>query len=103
MIESQGMVNSTLHPGQVRDGYRVHYVADNTTEDLELEEVRPIHQVVHLPECKRTAAALAQAVLYLENRITGQCDDQYHSSTCYEVLRLVRVFAPNNATNHLTE
>lgn len=102
VIESEAVVESTLYPGQERVAYRVHYPADNTTEDLELEELRPLVKVLHMPERKRISAALAPAFQYLENRIMGTCDDQYDASTCYEVFRLVRVFDPEHAKQHLT-
>lgn len=91
-----------MYPGQDRTAYRVRYLSDGATEDLEEEEIRPLVKVYGLPERKRIASALGQAFQYLEGRITGTCEDQYDASDFYKLCRLVQIFDPQIALKHLT-
>lgn len=101
-IESTEICDSTMYPGRERIAYTVRYPSDNTKEDLEDEEIRPLINVTDLPERKAMADILGKAFEYLESRLTGTCEDQYDASSCYEIFRLVQVFDPQYATNHLT-
>ncbi|KAL1525489.1 hypothetical protein AB1Y20_020345 [Prymnesium parvum] len=101
-IESTEICDSTMYPGRERIAYTVRYPSDNTKEDLEDEEIRPLINVTDLPERKAVADILGKAFEYLESRLTGTCEDQYDASSVYEIFRLVQVFDPQYATNHLT-
>lgn len=93
-IVSTVQVESTLEPDKIVQAWTVKYDADNTTEDLEEHEIRPLLDTLDMPERKDIVDALAPGFLYLENRLTGNCDAPYDCSDTYELFRLARLFDP---------
>lgn len=114
---------STLYPGEDRKAFTVKYDVDGTSEDLEEEEVRPLIDTGDMPERKDAVDALLPAFEYLERRLAGDCEANYSCLSFYEVravayyltprsstqlarthsqvCRLVQVFDPHFAKNHL--
>lgn len=89
-----------MYPGQTRTAYTVKYEADDTSEDLEEEEIRKLLVVTAMPERKELAGKLAQAFKYIQERFTGACSDVFDCSAMYHVFRLVQVFNPQFAARH---
>ena len=80
------MVNSTLYPGKMRKAYNVHYQSDQTTQEFEEEELRPFLVVAHLHERKDIVDSISPGFIYLESRLTGNCDtSQYSCAHMYKV------------------
>ena len=100
-IISMGSVQSTLYPGQTRTAYTVKYSSDNTTEDLEEEELRPL-LTVDAAMIAPLAAGLAPGFEYLENRLTGNRSNHFSCQHTYQVLKAIRCFDPNYAAAHVT-
>lgn len=73
------MVESTLYPGERRKAYIVKYDIDQTTQEFEEEEIRPLLIVSSMPERKEVIAGLTPAFDYLETRITGSCETSGYS------------------------
>ena len=110
-------VASTLYPGTQVDAWKVRYTSDGTEEHFEVEELRsgkvgpaptggadgkPVLVVRHLPERNAICDALAPGFDYLEDRITGNCQQNYSLVDMYELCRVVRIFDPNFASVHAT-
>ena len=108
-------VASTLYPGKQVDAWKVRYTSDGMEEHLEEEELRlgkdgpapaggadgkPVLVVRNLPERDAICDALSPGFDYLENRITGNCQDNYSLVAMYELCRVVRIFDPNFASMH---
>ena len=107
-------VESTLYPGQERDGWLVRY-ADGHEEHYEEEELRsakygpvPTGQdgkavlvVRNLSERNAICDALTPGFDYLEKRLTGTCDAQYSLVEMYELCRATRAFDPTFAASHM--
>lgn len=100
-ITAIGSVVSSLYPNQNRTAYTVKYTVDNTTEDLEEEEIRPL-LTLHAADVAPLAAGLAPGFTYLENRLTGNCQANYSCEHSYAVLSVMRCFDPNYAAAHVT-
>lgn len=94
-------VVSTLNPGQERTGFTVNYPYDDTQDDFEEEEIRPLLYTMEMEERKKIIQAIAPAFEYLESRVSGTCDQQFSCSEMYEVCRLARAFDPMYAASHL--
>ena len=113
-LKKKEKVDSTLYPGEEREAWLVSY-ADNTEEHFEEDELRsgkdgpaptghdgkPVLIVRDLQKHKDMYDAFVPGFDYLESRITGTCDAQYSCVQMYEVARVVRVFNPNFAANHI--
>ena len=113
-LDKKEKVDSTLYPGQERDAWIVKY-EDDTTEHFEEEELRsgkdgpgpaqgdgkPVLVVRGVKERDAMYDALKPGFDYLEARITGTCAQQYSLVGMYETCRLVRIFDPNFASQHL--
>mmetsp|Transcript_1919 Transcript_1919/g.4128 ORF Transcript_1919/g.4128 Transcript_1919/m.4128 type:complete len:255 (+) Transcript_1919:293-1057(+) len=95
-------VDSTMYPGQEREAYRLRYPLDNTVEDLEEEELRPLIHTLNMPQRKAMADELAKDFAYLESRITRTCDAPYDCSPMYDLCRLVQIFDPAYAASMAT-
>ena len=115
-LEKVEKVASDLYPGKQRDAWLTKFPSDNTVEHFEDEELRsgksgpvpngqdgkPMLIVRGLPERQSIIDALSPGFDYLEDRLTGNCDDHYSLVAMYEVCDLVRVFDPNFAAQHAT-
>jgi len=113
-LDKKEKVDSTLYPGQERDAWIVKY-EDGTTEHFEEEELRsgkdgpgpaqgdgkPVLVVRGVKERDAMYDALKPGFDYLEARITGACAEQYSLVGMYETCRLVRIFDPTFASQHL--
>lgn len=96
-------VNSTLYPGKVRPGFKVHYPSDQTSEDLEEDEIRSVLNVNDLPQRKALIERINPVFDYLEMRITGDgCISSYNCKHMYEICAASRCFNPTFAAQHLT-
>lgn len=109
-------IDSTLYPGQQRDAWLVRYSSDGAEEHFEEEELRsgkdgapphgsdgkPALVVRHLRERDDIFDALAPGFKYLEDRITGACQDNYSLVAMYELCNVVRLFDPTFAHVHAT-
>lgn len=73
-VTSSRLVESSIYPGLKRRAYSVLWAEDNTTQELEEEELRPLIHVGEMPDRVGIVDALAQAFNYLEARITGAVD-----------------------------
>ena len=96
-----GSAQSTLYPGTNRTVYTVKYAVDGTTEDLEEEEIRPLLKI-DASDVAPIANGLAKGFEYLNNRLTGNCAEQYSCEASMHVLDLVRAFDPTYAASHIT-
>ena len=115
-LEKVEKVASDLYPGKERDAWLTKFPSDNTVEHFEDEELRsgksgpvpngqdgkPMLIVRGLPERQSIIDALSPGFDYLEDRLTGNCDDHYSLVAMDEVCDLVRVFDPNFAAQHAT-
>lgn len=87
---------STLYPGKVVTCYTVLYESDNTREDLEEEELRPVIDAGQFPFREAVEAGLSLGFNYLENRLagTGSCSAVHSCKQAYLICRLVQAFDP---------
>lgn len=102
-IISSSKVNSTLYPGKEVTAYKVRYPDDGTQEDLEEEELRPLLKTFHLPAFKEVCDSVYKAFEYLDNRLTGTCEDTYSCEDMYEACRIFQAFDPSFASNLTSE
>lgn len=85
-IESR-MVDSTIFLGTKRMAYNVQYAIDNTHQEFEDEEIRPLLVIAHLPERKKILDGIIPAFKYLESRLTDTCEtSSYSCEHMYEVI-----------------
>ena len=75
--------------------YTIKYDLDNTDEDLEEEELRPLIYTQEMPARKAIVNSLKAGFDYLENRLLGNCDPQcaFRTACLRSVLTLRRVSA----------
>ena len=92
---------STLYPGVVRTVYTVKYTIDGVEEDLEEEELRPLIFTEDMPERKPIVEGLQKGFDYLENRLTGNCENQFSCVETYMIFRLAQLFDPSFAATTL--
>eukprot|EP00966_Prymnesium_polylepis_P187454 4346007-Prymnesium_polylepis.1 len=103
IIISIDQADSTLYPGQVRTVYTVKYVVDDTEEDLEEDEIRPLLDVSALPERAAIVSCLTPGFEYLHARLTGNCQANFSCEHPYNLFRLFQAFDPGFAATSITQ
>lgn len=94
VVEVINNLESTLRPGSIVKGYKVRYDMDGEEEDLEDAEIRQWLRAEDSPHRADIIAGLREGYVYLEDRLTGNCDRRYDCSHEHLVFRLVRAFNP---------
>ncbi|KAG8458651.1 hypothetical protein KFE25_008448 [Diacronema lutheri] len=82
------------HDGSERKVYKVRYPADNTEEELDEEEIRPLIMIADMQVRKKVIGSLKPGFEYLEARLTCPTSSSYLSQE-YAVLKAVRIFDPS--------
>lgn len=95
-------VESTLYPGETRTAFKVVYEVDQTAEELEEEEIRPLIIIKDRLERTEITTVLGDAFSYLEDRINGTCNvSQYSCAHMYNVCKVAQMFNPVYAAQYL--
>ena len=85
-----------------RPKYQIKYVEDGNTIEYDELEVRNWIDVRKFPQWTTAVNAVKEAFVYLENRITDNCQTPYHCSGPYEVCRVSQLFDPSFAVVNLS-
>lgn len=86
---------SNLHPGQSTAKYTVRSDSPNKAEESwEEEELRLCIAALEVPERVRVMNGIKRGFGYLEDRITGSCQQPYSCESMHEVLRVIQAFDP---------
>eukprot|EP00966_Prymnesium_polylepis_P048505 1123033-Prymnesium_polylepis.1 len=103
LITALDRADSTLYPDTERTVYTVTYNVDDTSEDLEEEEVRPLLDVSAQADRAAIVNGLTPGFQYLEDRLNGNCQANYSCAHMYKVLRLAQAFDPSFAAMSVTQ
>eukprot|EP00966_Prymnesium_polylepis_P311529 7198444-Prymnesium_polylepis.1 len=76
---------------------------DDTEEDLEEEEVRPLLDVSANPGRATIINGLQPGFQYLEDRLLSNCHANYSCEHMYKILKLVQAFDPSFAATSVTQ
>jgi hypothetical protein len=84
-------------PGTTARSFTVFYAIDGTSEDLEIDELRPLLKIDN--NANRTDAIndVLPAFKYLEERITGSCNNNMSFVKSYSMYKALRLFHPSRA------
>lgn len=103
-IIGERMVCSTLYPGEERKAFNVRYEVDNTSQEFEEEEIRPLLDVSNVSERQEIIQGLLPAFNYLESRVSGTCETSSYSLIhMFQVCKTARHFDPSYAAQHASE
>lgn len=97
VVTGQQDVASTLYPGTTVKGYTVKYPGDGSFEDLEEDELRPLLRILNIAERQASISGIIPVFTYLEERITGNCQQVYDYSHNYRMYKALRLFDPARA------
>ena len=104
--EWYGPPYNAWYDGEVKDLHRAGKVAVKyscgSENLLEPHEAQAALDVRPLAEWKRLAQEVKNGIGYLRDRLTGNCEANYDCTQLFEVYRLVQVFDPSFAVQHLT-
>lgn len=91
----------TKLPSASNSSYSVKY-EDGVTMQLEERDVRSAIDVRAFPEWKKIVDAVKAGFSYLNNRVTGVCQDNYDCTACFQVCKMARLFDPSFAAANVS-
>lgn len=89
----------TKLPTAANPCYSVKY-SDGKTMQLEEHEVRSAIDVRAFPTWQQMVASVKAGFTYLDNRVTGSCQDNFDCKDCFLVCKVARIFDPSFAATN---